>query len=1362
MLSRLARPRTQRHLHHLTLPPNRLLQARTSLQSTSWRSNSTSTRRRRDDKTQTSRLLPTTQSRSVATATSPSEPSIPYEQSHLSESSPHGFLHGPEPTSPSPREQRPIIVRQDLTTPAPRLMYIRGIGGDPFDLFSNLTASLRVRRMERADEILARLREVYNGTASELVHAHNTYLAVHLQMMLKWVIVNMQDNDIPTNEKTFEGVKMARSLRRLCEMANKSRDLEVETLRNPELFTEEEYSRLKKEGLSPVSASTAQGLSKPNVSDLPELRPVQQRGAGLATVKKSLSLFSNSKEVLKEIPYPDDFQDLTPEQKDHLWNRQRQIRLEEDGVDAAVGRWRIENENMQKLGITSALSTKPMEALMWQWYSALIPVMQEELKLSSEAVNSNDSQDKDRLFYGTYLETFTAERLAATTLLVLVPLFGGRKNIDGIKVSSVCMDLGKHLATEYGMSTSKELSPEFSATTASPPPEGQDALGEDSRITESSYGALGEIRSLEWSVTLRAKIGAMLLSKVLETAKVQVDRVDPDSGKQYAVNEPAFFHLSEYKQGRKTGVLKLHPVVRDKLKREPLRGSIGSKYPMIKGGYFRYPEAIIKTTTSEDQRLYCLAAVQRGDMKDVLHGLTVLGKTAWRVNHEVFKVIIEVWNSGEEMASIAPENPQFEYPPEPGPDSTKKQVAEYMIAKQKINNLKSAYHSQRCFQNFQLEVAHAFKDEVFYFPHNMDFRGRAYPLPALLNHMGADMARGLLTFAKGKELGTGGLRWLKIHLANVYGFDKASLNDREDFAMAHLTEVYDSVEKPLTGRRWWLKAEDPWQCLATCYELKNAFDSPDPTRYVSHLPVHQDGTCNGLQHYAALGGDKAGAAQVNLQPGDKPSDIYTAVADMVKAEVIEDAANGVAEAVAVKDKITRKVVKQTVMTNVYGVTFTGAREQVQNRLEDLMTDKELERGGGRMKLASYIAKLIFKALGRMFNGAQAIQEWLGVCADRISTSLTPEQVKYIESRLLENKTTSDLTQGTRFKNRDGKHQFRSPVIWTTPLKMPVVQPYRSSKMKQVKTKVQNMNLKNPDAIDAVNKRKQLQAFPPNFIHSLDATHMFLSAIKSHEVGLTFSSVHDSFWTHAADVPLMNRVLRDAFVAMHSEDIIGRLHEEFTVRYKGSMYLHSVHLLSPLAVQIKKWRASNKMKMLAELCMEHKRWRLLNSDKEEDRQRGREMVTPAALYDKAVTEHPEWLEAYKEDSAVTKLGQQDDRGGSAGSAIDPTTVDEENEVDEGDDEVDLPTEQDINDEVAATARENAKAESTATDAATAAAADAAVADAGGDKKPPTQAAKRKYPKKTGSRKFWIPMSFPDVPAKGEFDVRVLRESQYFFS
>ena len=35
---------------------------------------------------------------------------------------------------------------------------------------------------------------------------------------------------------------------------------------------------------------------------------------------------------------------------------------------------------------------------------------------------------------------------------------------------------------------------------------------------------------------------------------------------------------------------------------------------------------------------------------------------------------------------------------------------------------------------------------------------------------------------------------------------------------------------------------------------------------MSYLPIHQDGSCNGLQHYAAIGRDSRGAKSVNLVP----------------------------------------------------------------------------------------------------------------------------------------------------------------------------------------------------------------------------------------------------------------------------------------------------------------------------------------------------------------------------------------------------------------------------------------------------------------------------------------------------------------
>ena len=84
-----------------------------------------------------------------------------------------------------------------------------------------------------------------------------------------------------------------------------------------------------------------------------------------------------------------------------------------------------------------------------------------------------------------------------------------------------------------------------------------------------------------------------------------------------------------------------------------------------------------------------------------------------------------------------------------------------------------------------------------YMPHNVDFRGRAYPIPPHLNHMGDDLSRGLLVFADSRPLGKAGLRWLKIHLANLYGYDKGTFEERVQFVHEHLDEVYDSAERPL-------------------------------------------------------------------------------------------------------------------------------------------------------------------------------------------------------------------------------------------------------------------------------------------------------------------------------------------------------------------------------------------------------------------------------------------------------------------------------------------------------------------------------------------------------------------------------------
>lgn len=132
-------------------------------------------------------------------------------------------------------------------------------------------------------------------------------------------------------------------------------------------------------------------------------------------------------------------------------------------------------------------------------------------------------------------------------------------------------------------------------------------------------------------------------------------------------------------------------------------------------------------------------------------------------------------------------------------------------------------------------------------------------------------------------------RWLKIHLSNLFGVDKVSFDDRVAFTDAHLAEIHDSAENPLTGSQWWMSADYPFLALGVCFDLSRALKSPDPQTYLSHVPIHQDGSCNGLQHYAALARDAKGGKQVNLVPSDKPQDVYTGVADRVIQHMEKDA-----------------------------------------------------------------------------------------------------------------------------------------------------------------------------------------------------------------------------------------------------------------------------------------------------------------------------------------------------------------------------------------------------------------------------------------------------------------------------------------
>jgi DNA-directed RNA polymerase len=213
----------------------------------------------------------------------------------------------------------------------------------------------------------------------------------------------------------------------------------------------------------------------------------------------------------------------------------------------------------------------------------------------------------------------------------------------------------------------------------------------------------------------------------------------------------------------------------------------------------------------------------------------------------------------------------------------------------------------------------------------------------------------MLTFADPKPLGKRGLYWLKVHLANFAGKDKMSFDARAKYVDDNFENVRASVNDPFAEGAWWMTLDDPFQGLATCYEVIRAVDSGNPESYLCPLPVHMDGSCNGLQHYAALGLDTVGGKAVNLLEGDGPQDVYIGVMHEVIRRVAEEAAHELdfdtsnSDALSRKQKknqknnqaaklvnglIDRGVVKRTVMTSVYGVTYVGARQQIQEKIEE--------------------------------------------------------------------------------------------------------------------------------------------------------------------------------------------------------------------------------------------------------------------------------------------------------------------------------------------------------------------------------------------------------------------------------------------
>ncbi|EDW87211.1 DNA-directed RNA polymerase, mitochondrial [Drosophila yakuba] len=527
------------------------------------------------------------------------------------------------------------------------------------------------------------------------------------------------------------------------------------------------------------------------------------------------------------------------------------------------------------------------------------------------------------------------------------------------------------------------------------------------------------------------------------------------------------------------------------------------------GGYLLNKSELIRLPHQAIQQWDRITASNPQHLYPALDSLNQLASVPWRVNTQLLDVIIGVFQNGGDAKLDVPQPPSSlpPLPMLPAKDAEGNATSSADRAKEFRDKLghrrkQAEMYSLWCDALYRLSLAQHYRDKVFWLPHNMDFRGRVYPVPPHLNHLGSDLARSMLIFDQAQPLGVDGFSWLKLHCINLTGLKKRdSVRERLLYAEEIMPDILDSADNPLTGRMWWAKSDEPWQTLACCMEIANVHRSPDPAAYLSRFPIHQDGSCNGLQHYAALGRDEAGARSVNLAPSAIPQDVYSAVAALVEKSRKTDAQNGLHVADALAGFVRRKVIKQTVMTTVYGVTRYGARLQIARQLKDIDDFPK----DWVWPASTYLTTKTFESLREMFTSTREIQDWFTECARLIS--------------------------GVCSQN----------VEWVTPLGLPVVQPYNRQEMKHSPRTGFKVSANMPmDMYERPNILKQKNAFPPNFIHSLDSSHMMLTSLHCERQGITFVSVHDCFWTHANTVPELNRMCREQFVALHSQPILEQL------------------------------------------------------------------------------------------------------------------------------------------------------------------------------------------------------------------------------
>ena len=190
----------------------------------------------------------------------------------------------------------------------------------------------------------------------------------------------------------------------------------------------------------------------------------------------------------------------------------------------------------------------------------------------------------------------------------------------------------------------------------------------------------------------------------------------------------------------------------------------------------------------------------------------------------------------------------------------------------------------------------------FYFKWAYDKRGRVYSKGYHINIQANEYHKACLSFSKSVELTDRGWYWLKVDIANAFGLDKLTWNERVAYVDEHITDMLADIDT------WSAKADDPLLAKSALLAYRDSL----VTGKSSHI-VRLDATTSGPQLMSVMTRDIDGMERFNVIGSSVRRDFYTEVATAIYDQTRDSKLWG-----SNPDfKKIRKDIKRSIMTYYY-------------------------------------------------------------------------------------------------------------------------------------------------------------------------------------------------------------------------------------------------------------------------------------------------------------------------------------------------------------------------------------------------------------------------------------------------------------